>query len=83
MYIFDADDWLGIISSQIILPQWKGWNPGKATLEVISPVMTMLSKFLVYPFTKNIIDAMVIVYGIFVAILVSVLFYQLLKIYDM
>ena len=82
MYIFDTDDWLNIIPSRTILPQWKGWNPGKATPEVILPVMTILSKFLVYPFTKNIIDATAIVYGIFVAILVSVLFYQLLKIYD-
>lgn len=35
MYIFDTDDWLNILPSRTILPQWKGCNTIKAMPEVL------------------------------------------------
>lgn len=77
MFFIHGDDWDNVIISRKGIPFPFIWNPGKVFPETAMAFITDIGMYCIYPFTKDIFFSLQLVYGITMAIFITLMSYML------
>ena len=72
LVIYDLDDWNFCSLDRYAVPLFKNWNPCRILPENLMSWCSVLGVFLIMPFTNDFITSLVIIYGITIAIFITV-----------
>lgn len=82
MILFDTDDWLYCYAARNMYPQIGAWNPARVLPEVLMPLISYISAYLIYPISGDYIMSLAFGYAIILTTLIVIYFhlaYRLLR----
>lgn len=69
--VYDTDDWLYLGYARSLLPDMQEWNPARILPELLIPFCSAAAAQLVYPFTRDLMGALSLVYGVVVSLCIT------------
>ena len=82
LVIYDADDWKYICFTRHAFPVWKEWNPTRVLPEIMMSLTAEIGTFCIYPFTKDFINANIIINAIVVSIFITIYIYTFYRVIE-
>ena len=82
LVIYDSDDWKYIVFTRHAFPVWKEWNPTRVLPEIFMSLVAETGSFVIYPFTKDFINANIIINAIVVSLFITLYIYTFYKVIE-
>lgn len=71
--VSDTDDWNYFFNHRKAIPLWKNWNPVRVLPEVLMPLISEISTYVIYPFQGDFFQSLTLGYAFALAASITIL----------